>query len=154
MKSSGGNEQTVAEQLMVPAFGYELLRNILIPDILGKETPDILYWVGKHLARKFQLLTYEEMVSFFKEAGWGTLSIKKEEKYHIEFELSGPMIERQLDMGAGAEPTFKLEAGFLAEQYQMQKKLITEAVEEVAKKAKKIRITVQWDAKDPAGESI
>lgn len=47
------------------------------------------------------------------------------------------MIERQLDMGAGAEPTFKLEAGFLAEQYQMQKKLITEAVEEVAKKAKK-----------------
>ncbi|GER67060.1 hypothetical protein BpJC7_15190 [Weizmannia acidilactici] len=149
MKSSTGND-TAAEQLTVPAFGYELMRDILIPEILGKETPDILYWAGKHLARKFPLITFDEIVSFFHEAGWGTLTIKKEEKYRIEFELAGPIIGRQLEIGR--ESTFKLEAGFLAEQYRMQKKLITEAAEEVMKKAKKVRITVQWDQKDPSGE--
>ncbi|WP_018664924.1 YslB family protein [Heyndrickxia acidiproducens] len=147
MKSSIDNEQATSGRLTVPAFGYELLRNILIPDIFGKETPEILYWAGKHLARKFPLLSSDELISFFEEAGWGALSIKKEEKYRIEFELSSPIIDRQLDMGK--ESTFKLEAGFLAEQYQQRMKLVTEATEEVQKRSKTVQIIVQWDQKDP-----
>ncbi|EOR25431.1 hypothetical protein A499_05335 [Niallia nealsonii AAU1] len=32
------------DPLTVPAYGYELIREILIPELLGRDTPDLLYW--------------------------------------------------------------------------------------------------------------
>ncbi|MGE8206382.1 YslB family protein [Heyndrickxia sp. NPDC080065] len=147
MKSSAELEQKTTEiDLTVPAFGYELIRDILLPEILGKETADILYWAGKHLARKFPLMSINEVISFFEEAGWGTLHITKEEKNGMEFELSSSLISRQFEMKT--ESCFKLEAGFLAEQIQSQRKMRTEAFEEIIKRHKKIKILIRWDFKD------
>jgi len=146
VKSTNETEKVPSEQLTIPAFGYELVRDILIPEILGKETPDILYWAGKHLARKFPLVSTEEIISFFNKAGWGQLSLCKEDKYRAEFELTSPIISKQFDMNKHS--CFKLEAGFLAEQYQNQKKMITEATEELVKRGQKIKFLVQWDLKD------
>lgn len=147
MKSSAELEiNNLDTDLTVPAFGYELIRDILLPEILGKETPDILYWAGKHLARKFPLMSINEVISFFEEAGWGTLYITKEEKKGMELELTSPFISRQFEVKT--ESCFKLEAGFLAEQIQSQKKLRTEASEEIIKRHKKIKFIVQWDLKD------
>ena len=46
-----------------PIFGYELMRDFLLPTILGKHEKDILYWAGKDLARKFPL--YRHSANYF-----------------------------------------------------------------------------------------
>ncbi len=140
------NQTNEKEELTVPAFAYELLRNILIPELLGKDTSEILYWAGKHLARKFPLMSMDEIIAFFNEAGWGNLSVLKQDKHGIELELTSELITRQFERKA--ETRFKLEAGFLAEQVQTQRNVLTEANDEIIKKGKKVHFIVQWDSRD------
>ena len=140
-------EQNNIEELETfPLFGYELIREILLPSILGDEAPDILYWAGKELARKFPLMTTDEIISFFEEAGWGSLTIASSNKKEMILELTGPYITRRLELLE--DVSFTLESGFIAEQIQSQKKMIAEAFEEVNKRQKKVVITVRWDRKD------
>ncbi|MFB6467931.1 YslB family protein [Cytobacillus sp. Hz8] len=130
----------------VPAFGYELIREILIPELLGKNTPHLLYWAGKSLARKFPLDTFEQIADFFHQAAWGSLETKNENNNEIEFEFTSELISHQLKQKK--EMSFQLEAGFLAQQYEMQKKVICEAFEHPRKKGGKVQITIKWDKKD------
>jgi predicted hydrocarbon binding protein len=146
MEMEQKTNQTEKEELTVPVFAYELLRDILIPELLGKDTSEILYWAGKHLARKFPLMSMDEIIAFFNEAGWGNLSVLKQDKHGLELELTSELITRKFDLKT--EARFKLEAGFLAEQVQTQKKILTEANDEIIKKGKKVRFIVQWDSKD------
>lgn len=141
------NEQTQIEELQIPAFGYELIREILLHDILGEESPHILYWAGKQLARKFPLTNLDEVISFFESVGWGNLVITKETKNEMQLILSGEMINRRLDLYSDSH--YQLEAGFLAEQCALQKKFYTEAIGEIKKRLKQIHFTVKWDPKDP-----
>ena len=76
----------------VPAFGYELIREILLPEILGSDSPEILYWAGKQLARKFPLQDFAEIANFFDKAGWGELKVRNEKKNELELELSSTLI--------------------------------------------------------------
>ncbi|WP_315849904.1 YslB family protein [Bacillus thermotolerans] len=136
--------QTKEEKsLMVPIFGYELIRDTLLTDILGKETSFILYWAGKSLARKFPCSTDEDLCSFFEEAGWGALRLLKEDKREKVFELTGPLIKRRLSIKENS--AFTLESGFLAEQLTTQSHKEAEAVVETAKRAEDtVTITVKW----------
>lgn len=134
-------------QMNIPVFGYELLRDILIPGILGKDTHEISYWAGKHIARKFPLLSTEEISSFFQEASWGELKLVEENKNEMKLELNGKLVDRRIQMNA--EPCFTLEAGFIAEQIQNQKQFLCEAYAELNKKKNLVFITVRWDRKDP-----
>lgn len=140
------NEQESAEQPSIPIFAYELLRDVLLPDLLGEDTSDISYWAGKQIARKFPLLTYEEAAAFFEEAGWGQLCVVQSKKKELHLELSGTTVERRLRMQDA--PCFRLEAGFLAEQLLSIKQAIAEAFEEIDKKNSKVSIIVRWDARD------
>ena len=135
------------KQLTLPSFGYELLRDTLIPELLGNDTNEISYWAGKRIARKFPLQSNEEIQSFFNDAGWGQLECTVESKDTLTFELTGEIVAHRLEVSF--EPSFRLETGFLAEQIQLQKELLTEAVEHIHRKQGKITITVQWDKKDP-----
>lgn len=152
MKLSLTNDKDKTDQIdeieSIPVFGYELLRDILLPELLGKDTPEISYWAGKHLARKFPLLSFDEIGSFFQEAGWGDLVLIEQSRKELKAMLKGPMVARRLSMKS--EACFKLEAGFLAEQIQAQKHAITETYDEVLKKQKTVSLTVRWDSKDPA----
>lgn len=130
----------------IPAFGLELLREVLLPDLLGRDLPQILYWAGKGLARKYPINSIEELFEFFKIAGWGNLVLLHNKKNEMEFELSGEFIS--LRFKKAAEPTFQLEAGFLAEQLQMMNNYITETYEQEKKRANKVIFTVQWDQRD------
>lgn len=140
-------EINIDKSCSIPVFGYELLRDILIPDLLGKDTPEISYWAGKNLARKFPHLSLEECFVFFQNAGWGQLSQLSERKNELKLELSGEIVERRFHMFH--EPCFRLETGFIAQQVQTQKQAIAEASEELNKKHNKVIITVKWDLKDP-----
>ena len=134
------------EKETVSIFSKELLRDILIPDLLGKEHAQILYWSGKQLARKFPLSNIDEVIEFFHNAGWGNLQEIKQSKNESEYILNGPIIERRFDLNADCE--FQLEAGFLAEQVQSQKRRMTEAAFQVKRNASKVHILVRWDPKD------
>lgn len=140
-------KETRTEELQVPAFGYELIREIILPDLLGEDSYQILYWAGKQIARKFPLPNLTEVIAFFEHAGWGQLFIEKETKNEIQFKLTGEMLNRRLNL----YPTChcQLEAGFLAEQCSFQKKCCSEAVSTIKKRSKTALFTVQWDPKDP-----
>ena len=128
----------------VPAFGYELIRDHVLSNILGKHENDILYWAGKDIARKFPLFSMTEAPAFFKEAGWGDLYLEKESKdeaiYKLKFE------EQEVDI---EQRCFRLEAGFLAAQKQRNNGFLTECYDEQNKKHHTVTFTVKWDLKEP-----
>lgn len=136
------------ETVTVPAFGYELIREILLPQILGSESAEILYWAGKQLARKFPLQSFAEIMDFFEKAGWGQLKILREKKDELELELSSSLITQRLQSKGAYH--FQLEAGFIAQQIEEQKEVVSEAFEHPKKRGGKVHFTVKWDKKDPA----
>ena len=58
-------------ELTVPAFGYELIREDFIEEILGEDAPSILYWTGKQIARKYPLFSFDEIKEFFSKCRMG-----------------------------------------------------------------------------------
>lgn len=153
MQNNSSIDQEMNKQLCddtVSIFSKELLRDILLPDLLGKDHSQILYWAGKQLARKFPLNNVEDIIDFFRNAGWGELVEEKRSKYESEFILSGNIISRRFDLNDKCE--FQLEAGFLAQQIEFQKKRITEAAPEPKRKAAKVKLLVRWDTKDLTDE--
>lgn len=130
----------------ISIFGYELIRGVLLPEILGKDTPEILYWAGKRLARLYPLHSLDEMIQFFTRASWGSLVIKSEKKNEMELELTSPLIVPRVK--SKAEHFFQLEAGFLAQQIESQKDVIAETFEHPVKRAQSVLFTVKWDNRD------
>lgn len=126
-------------------FGYELIRDVLIPNLLGTETHEILYWAGKELARQYPLATRQDIVRFFDKAGFGLIELNKEQRNKQVYTLSGKIVQARLEH---AQPSFNLEAGFLAEQIQALDSLYTEALTEVNMKTKVVTFIVQSDTKD------
>ncbi|TGA99413.1 DUF2507 domain-containing protein [Sporolactobacillus shoreae] len=134
----------------VPAFGYELFRNQLIPELLGKETASILYWAGRKLARQYPLESEEKIVAFFEQAGWGSLELTEKGKSQMVFECHSVLIESRIKDHPGSVQ-FTMEAGFIAEQIQKIHGFVAEAYTEVRTgRNKKAVFIVKWDAKDAA----
>lgn len=132
--------------LKVNAFGYELLKETVLTQILGEDSPEILYWIGKQVARNNSLTTMEEIINFFDRANWGTLTLTKEKKSEMTFSLSSDLITNRLDQKISAH--FQLEAGFLAQQMEYINGCVTECYEEPKKRNHVVTFTVKWDEKD------
>ena len=120
-------------------FGYELLRDHVLPDILGKHEDDILYWAGKEIARKFPVFSVEEVPAFFKEAGWGELVRVSSGREETDYQLS-----ERLDSPASKD-SFHLESGFLAQQYQIANNCLTECFGTRDESTGEIILQVRWD---------
>lgn len=120
-------------------FGYKILRDHVLSDILGKNENDVLYWAGKSLARKFPLPSLNEAVDFFRQADFGNLAIEKSAKGETVFVLHPETFE---------DRCFKLEAGFLAQQEQKLSGCLTEAYDEIVPKKKIVRITLKTDLRE------
>lgn len=121
-------------------FGYEILRDHVLPSILGVHEGDILYWAGKDIARKFPIFNIDELPVFFTEAGWGTLILEKSTKNEAFYILSGDAQYMKAE-----NRTFHLEAGFIAEQYQKLNGLLTECFAQLKPKGEEIQFHVKWD---------
>lgn len=117
------------------AFGYELLRKNVLPDILGSDEHAILYWVGKQLARRYPCSSPGEVADFFHDAGWGELLWKKERKKDVIAELS--VYERENSF------TKALEGGFLAEQWSQMKDTYAETY--IEEKKKSTTMHIKWE---------
>lgn len=138
--------QDFIEDIAVPSFGYELIREELLNTLLGKDSPEILYWAGKTLARTYPLKNINEITAFFLEAGWGNLLIKKESKGEAHFELTGPLISNRIQLNKATH--YKLEAGFLAQQLETQNGMVAEATDNIHKRSSTVEIIVKWDKTD------
>lgn len=123
-------------------FGYELIRDHVLPSILGQHESDILYWAGKEIARKFPVFTVEEIPAFFKEAGWGQLELDKKSNKEAFYKLSYEGESLKI-----SQRKFQLEAGFIAEQYQKLNGILTECYAESKQKENAIVFHVAWDKK-------
>ncbi|RHW33416.1 DUF2507 domain-containing protein [Lysinibacillus yapensis] len=134
---------TSNENKTVPVFGYEIIRDYLLPIILGKHEKDVLYWAGKDLARKFPCTDIQLIASFFEDAGWGKLTLEKEEKDGCIFHLVN-----DVDLLKLAERSFRLEAGFIAQQLESNNGYLTECYEEKDEKHERVEFTVKWDSKE------
>lgn len=142
-KKQKENFDEILTQLTIPAFGYELIRETLLKDILGKDYKSILYWGGKNLARKHPLGTIEEIIHYFETSGFGTLSVAKENKNDMIFELTSDLIVNRFMRDT--DYSYQLEAGFLAEQLQNIMGKEAETMEQQKKKTNTIIFTVQWE---------
>lgn len=142
-KAQKENIDETLHQLTIPAYGYELVRDTLLKDLLGKDYHPILYWGGKNLARKYPLESVDNIIDFFNMAGFGQLTVVKEGKFELLFELTSELITNRFERNM--EYSYNLEAGFLAEQIQHIQGHDAEAVEEQKKKKKTVIITVKWD---------
>lgn len=133
------------ESKSINSFGYDMLREILLNDILGKNEDFILYLAGRHLARKFPSSSFEELEEQCHWFGFGTLILEKEKRNRLSVRLTSSHIEQRLYLFKDA--SFQLEAGFLAEQVQQIKQCTTEGTEEKRKKDT-VYFSLQWDQKD------
>lgn len=129
--------------LTISSFGYEIIRDHILSSILGKHEDDVLYWAGKELARKFPCKSQDELIAFFADACWGTLELIKESKDGRIFQLTNDPEILQIK-----QRSFRLEAGFIAEQIQQAKGYLTECYEEKREKQHHVIFTVKWDVKE------
>lgn len=134
------------ENISIQPIALELLRDDLLPDLLGKEAGQILYWAGKSLARRYPLDSIEAVFDFFEKACWGTLKITEQKKREMHFELTSPFISKRFQNKQST--TYQLEAGFLAEQIQQQRQVIAETYEDQKKRTEIVHFIVQWDPSD------
>lgn len=124
-------------------FGYELIRDHVLPSILGKHEGDILYWAGKEIARKFPVFSIEEIPAFFLEAGWGQLTLDKMSKKEAFYQLKSPGEPLKI-----SERNFHLEAGFIAEQFQKLNGCLTECYAETKASENTVTLQLAWDKKE------
>lgn len=111
--------------------GYDVLRYVSLPDLLGTEAHTLLYFMGRRLARKLTINHIEDIYHIYSKLGWGRLELVKEKKKHILFHLMSDSVVYRLK--APIDTEFRLEAGFLAEAMEQVTERKCECTEEVNK---------------------
>ncbi|MFD1421366.1 YslB family protein [Lactiplantibacillus songbeiensis] len=127
-------------------LSVEILRDALLPNLLGDDSSGILYWAGKDLARKFPVDSDADLVTFFDQAGWGHLVVTSTSNDLLTYELNGEPVARR--NAAIKNPDYMLETGFLAEQAAQRFNCVSEA-KLTATKRLKIEMAVTVDHKQP-----
>ncbi|MFT8748083.1 YslB family protein [Liquorilactobacillus nagelii] len=144
-------QELVENKELATLLGYETLRDMLLPDLLGTNS-NILYWAGKRLARKFNLAKDEDLPLFFAASNWGNLERIKAKRQQQLFKLSGPIVALRLKQ---KNPEFQLETGFLAETIQNQAGFLTEAIiQNQDPRHGWINILAQLDLTDPIDPAL
>ncbi|KRN33559.1 DUF2507 domain-containing protein [Weissella halotolerans] len=97
-------------------YAVSVLRDELLPELLQDDEQSILYWAGKSLARRQTLRTLTDIQHYFQRAGFGDLTLVKESKTQLDWQLSGRLVADRLAKRSNAN--FTLESGFLAQAIQ------------------------------------
>lgn len=118
-----------------PYLPQLIIRDALIPELLGDDKGAIGYWAGKSLARKFPLGNPKDAAIFFQQVGFGTLTLLKQTGEMTRWQLSGEPVKLRKQLKADND--FTLEAGFLAEMMAQQLGISAEA--ELVETSRKLR---------------
>lgn len=133
---------SLLDQLQSPGAGYDILRYIALPELLGDEKDTLLYFMGKKLARKFSISTIEELTTFFATMGWGSLELVKEKRKGFVFYLLSDAIVQRIQTELQTE--FNLEAGFLSETLEIMQEKVCECRYEVNTKIHQVEFHVHY----------
>lgn len=136
---------TLLDDFNTDGAGYDVLRYVGLHDLLGEDASSILYFMGRNLARKFDITSIEDLYYFFDKMGWGRLELVKKKKREYTFTLLADSVVHRLK--APIETEFRLEAGFLAEGIQRINDIECECIEEVNRKIHQIQFNVIFTAK-------
>ncbi|MBP1968833.1 putative hydrocarbon binding protein [Virgibacillus natechei] len=129
------------DELHTAGAGYDILRYISLPEVLGTQSDTLLYFMGRNLARKFDIKALEDIYYIFEKLGWGNLDLIKEKRKELTFHLMADSVAQRLS--ASFETDFRLEGGFLAESIQMiREEKECECVEKINYKIHQIEFTV------------
>jgi len=136
---------SLLDKLNTSGAGYDVLRYIGLHDLLGEEASELLYFMGKNLARHFELNSIDDVTYFFEKMGWGKLELVKEKKKLLTFTLLADSVVHRLK--APIETEFRLEAGFLSESIQLIHDIECECIEEINPKIHQVQFKIMYTAK-------
>ncbi|MDN2649335.1 YslB family protein [Leuconostoc lactis] len=125
-------DKILQTNFQVNSFALTLLRDGLLQNLLQEDYPHILYWAGKEIARQFPFDALASVVEFFDNAGFGHLEIASQDSKNQRWTLTGDLVQQRLNLNRSAD--FSLEAGFLAQQLELQTGAIAEATFKIGKK--------------------
>lgn len=131
---------SLLDELHSEGAGYDILRYVALPELLGDKSSTVLYFMGRSLARKFNIETMEELYSVYEKMGWGQLELVKEKKNGLVFHLMSDSVALRLK--SPFNPDFRLEAGFLAEGMQHIKNKTCECTEKIVKRTFLVEFSV------------
>lgn len=131
---------TELDQLHTAGAGYDVLRYLCLPELLGTEKQSLLYFLGKNLARKFEIRSLEDIYHIFKKLGWGTLELSQQKRKTLVFHLLDDAVVYRLTSSLPVD--FRLEAGFLSEAIEMIENQSCECVEEIHEKIHQVEFRV------------
>lgn len=138
------SNQTIGSTRSENAFASLLLRDGLLQNLLTDDYANITYWAGKELARQFPLESIAEITDFFEKAGFGDLTITYQGEAEQQWVLSGPVVADRLALNRQAD--FSLEAGFLAQQVELQYEAVSESYFQVVNRKHAVTITIMADS--------
>lgn len=133
---------SLLDELHTSGAGYDVLRYISLPELLGSESGTLLYFMGRNLARKLDIKAIEDISYVYEKLGWGKLELVKEKKRELTFSLMADVVVQRLKSPLDAE--FRLESGFLAEAIQIIKGTECECFEEIHRKIHQIEFRVVY----------
>lgn len=128
------------EQFLEKSIGQDVLRYLVLPDILGNEKETLLYFSGRNLARNLKIDSLEDIKLIFSLLSWGNLDLIKEKKNEITFHLLSDQIVKRIQSDFITD--FRLEAGFLAEAISHLTERPCECQEDVNKRLFQVEFKV------------
>ena len=131
---------SLLEELNSEGAGYDILRYVALPELLGNQSDTVLYFMGRNLARKFNIETMDDLSSVYEKMGWGQLELVKEKKKVLVFHLMSDAVALRLQSSFHTE--FQLEAGFLAEAVQNIKNGTCECTDKIMKRTFLVEFSV------------
>lgn len=121
--------------------GYDLLRYMALPDLLGKDQDTVLYILGKNMSRALEMTTIEDLIDAFKLIGLGDLVHVKEKRSEDLFTLTSPLIQARKN--AAINQTYHFESGLISGAMETVHGFQCEAEETVKAKKALVEFTVK-----------
>ncbi len=121
--------------------GYDLLRYMALPDLLGKDQDTVLYILGKNTSRSLELTSVDALVSTFLLLGLGELVHVKEKRSEDLFTLTSPLITARKT--AEIKQAYHFESGVIAGTMETIHGFQCEAEETIKPKKGMVEFTVK-----------
>lgn len=135
-------QAVLSSEAVTPLSGQLVIRDLVLPELLGEATTELTYWAGRALARKLPVAE-SDLATTMAQLGFGALSLKADKGASRDYLLSGQVVAARLALDAQAD--FRLEAGFLAQSLQQALNVPCEAAVMAAKRDQ-VKLQVSIDA--------
>ncbi|GAB3797060.1 YslB family protein [Virgibacillus kimchii] len=139
-KEKGKISISQLDELHTDGAGYDILRYVGLPELLGNEADTLLYFMGRNIARNLDIQRVDDIPYCFDKLGWGTLELVKQKKNRMIFHMMSDAVAYRLK--SALETDFRLEAGFLAEAIQSIHDIECECVEEINTRIYQVQFSV------------